>query len=378
MKDNLKNAALLYNHQITTPLSSKVLEEMLPFFKEKTEGEIAEAVEKSLEEIYRLFGALQEDAFILTSSAAEAISQVISGSYFEVTRKTGKNHFLTTTIEEASILRAIQQLEEMQCCGKMIAVNSHGQLSPAALEEAITPRSALVSLAWANPLTGVIQPIAELIEVCRKKGVLIHIDASDAIGKLFFRFDALACDFLTFDGDRFHGPKGSGGLLIKRGISIPPLIFGGSEQKYLRGGTLNLPTLVGVKTALQEAFDSLDHMGTEIARLRDQLETGIIRGFPDAQVFYGDIDRLPHISAIAFPGIASDALLYALQRQQLMASAGGGRYQPLSRLLTAAGVEPVIAGSAISFSLSRETTEEEINRAISLIVENAKKLRMIS
>jgi len=370
----------------TTPISSKTLEEMLPFFQERW-GSIASShsmgsdlipyVDMALKEIYHHFGAEDSDSFFLTSCAAEAVSQVIMGCYFGITRKTGKNHFLTTNHEEAFILRALQHLSEMKCHSTMMAVNVHGQLTLEALEEAITARTALVSLSWANGLTGVIQPVADLAEVCRKRGVLFHLDASDVIGKLFFRFDELKCDFLTFDGDRFHAPKGTGGLFM-RDIKIPPLIFGGNEQAYQRGGTLNTPFLAALKVACHEADSFRDHMGIEIARLRDKFEIKIREEIPEAKVFFKDVERLPHISAIAFPYVASDALLYALQNDGVYAQAGGGRTQQLTRLLTATGVEPSLAACAVSFSFSRATTEEEIDQAIPIIIKHAKRLKAIS
>lgn len=372
------NTVYLDNHTITRPCSAAI-EQMFPFYKEywgtvsaphRMGQEIIPLLNHRIKSIYHYLGAESEDQFILTSSGAEGINHVFQSTYFEFVRETGRNHFLTTALEEAPIGMSINRLEKLGCSGKTLPVNSYGQLTGDILEEAIKPRSGLLSLSWANGLTGVIHPIHDLAAVCKKKEVRFHVDASYAIGKLHFQFHDLGVDFLSFDGSLLHAPKGTGGLFIKQGISFSPLIVGDAG--------INAPALVALEASLSHIDGHFDHFNTEIVRLRDRLEKGVREGFPDAVVFFDQADRLPNCSAIGFPGIASESLLFALHRQGIYASMGGGHCQKLSHILTACGVDSLLAGTALSFALSYDTTEEDIDHAVQKIVESAKKLRSLS
>jgi cysteine desulfurase len=183
---------------------------------------------------------------------------------------------------------------------------------------------------------------------------------------------------MSFNGDNLHGPKGTGALFIRSGIRLSPFILGGHDQAGLRAGALNVPGLVGLGIAARELAESQDLMCTEIARLRGKLEMGIQAACPEAIVFYQDEERLPNCSAIAFPGITNDALLFALNRRGIFACFGGGNFQKISLLLTAAGVEETLANSAVNFSLSRDTTEEDIDHALEVIISTVKQLRKLS
>lgn len=372
------NTVYLDNHTITRPCA-QAMEQMFPFYKEywgtvsaphRMGQELIPLLNQRLKSLYQYVGADAEDQFLLTSSGAEGIAHIFQSTYLDFVRETGRNHFLTTPMEEAPIGMSINRLEKLGCSGKTLPVNSFGQLTRQALEEAIKPRSGLLSLSWANGLTGVIHPISDLAAVCKEKEVRFHVDASYAIGKVHFQFQELGADFLSFDGPLLYAPKGTGGLFIKKGVAFSPLIVGDSG--------INAPGLAALEASLGHTLRHFDHFNTEIVRLRDRLEKGIREGFADAFVFFEKADRLPNCSAIGFPGIACEALLFALHRQGIYASMGGGHCQKLSCVLTACGVDSVLAGSALSFSLSCETTEEEIDYAVERIVETAKKLRRLS
>jgi cysteine desulfurase len=261
-------------------------------------------------------------------------------------------------------------LQKLDCAVKLLPVDACGRIRKEVLEEAIKPRAALVSLSWASSLTGVIQPIEDLARICRAKGVKLHVDASAVIGKLFFRFKDAEIDYLTFDGDRFHAPKGSGGLFCRKECPLQPLVMGSPN--------MNVAALVALGYAIEEAQQRFDALCTETARLRDQFETAILQVFPDARVFFQEIERLPTTSVIAFPGVAAEALLYALNRQGIYATIGGGNSQKLEHVLNACGVDVGLSGSAVSFALSHETREEEIDRAVAIIGKTALHLRAIT
>jgi cysteine desulfurase len=367
--------------------SEKAISAMLPFYTthwgvpavpHQKGQELYPWMAEFYKTIYTSLGADKEDHIILTSTGTESVNHVISSVYRDVTVSTGKNHFLTSSLDEAPAIMAMGRLEPFGCSSKMIPPNRDGIITPQALAESITPRTALFSLSWANGLTGVIQPVQELAELCRQRGIRFHLDATHVIGKLFYLLEEIGPDYLTVNGDQIHAPRGSAILYIRRGVQTSPFIFGSSDQGGMRGGSLNVAALAGFACAIREAVDCCDLLCTEGARLRNSLERGILKGFPQAQVCFNSSERLPHCSTILFPGISNEALLFALDRKGVCASIGGGNFQQLALMLSAAGIDSKIAHQAISFSLSRYTTEEEIDRAVDIVVNSAKQLSKLS
>lgn len=337
-------------------------------------GDIVEA----LNSLYDLLGAKKNDDIVFTSSGAEAINHVIHSVYYDQTLESGKNHLITSNIDEAPAIMAIGQLEEINCMGKMVDATKEGMITAQTIADAMTPRTAMVSLSWANGLTGVINPVHEIGALCEERGSCFHLDATHVLGKLYFDLEDTKATHITFNGDHFHAPKGTGGLWIKGGRRCSPFIVGGIEQAGLRAGSFSTAALAALGEAAREAIDARDLVCTEVARLRDKLEEGIVEGFPDAFPFFQDQERLPHVTAIAFPGMTNEALLYQLSRRGVYACIGGGSFQQIGLILENSGVDHRLAHSAVSFSLSRETTEEDIDNAISIIVDEAKTLSKLS
>ncbi len=320
--------------------------------------------------IYDLFGAKETHQFLFTSSGADAVFQFLHSHYLNYIRHTGKSQIITTFQEDPSIVLGIERLEELGCLKKIAPLSPSGYLTAELLEKTITPRTSLVSISWANGLTGVIHPIEELIEVCQAHGVRLHVDASYLIGKLLFRLDALSVDFLTFDGAVLHAPIGTGGLWVS---GKAPFRSTAAQQR-----APNVAAFVSMTEALMKSFSLTDHQVTEVARLRDRFERGIQREFPDAEILFQESRRVPGSSVISFPGMCAEALLYLLQKSGLYANCERGYVQRMGGTLKAIGVDPFLAGSSVSFALSYETTEVEVERAISLIVQKADELRRIS
>lgn len=375
------------DNSLTARPSEQALAKMMHFFTSqwglpsaphKMGQELYPAMEESYKAIYALLGASENDDFVFTSSGAEAVNQVIQSAYGEITRATGKNQFITANIDEAPAILAVSRLEELGCVGKMAKANSRGFISPDAVLNEMTPRTSLVSLSWANGLTGVINPVGEIATVCQERGIKLHLDATHILGKLYYELNDIGADYITFSGDVLHAPKGTGGLYIKAGSKCRALIQGGNEQNGLRAGPFNMPAFAALGQAAKEAHDARDLLCTEVARLRDRLESGIADGFPDAFIAFQKEERLPHCSTIVFPGIANEALLFALNRKNVFASIGGGGFQQIGLILIASGIEESLAHSAVSFSLSRETTEDEIDTAVEIVVDCANKLRAMS
>lgn len=375
------------DNSTTSKPSEKAVSHMLPFLTDywgtptapHLKGqELFPYLVECYQSLYALLRANENDQIILTSSGAEAVNHVISSVYRDVTLPTGKNQYLTSVIDEAPAIMAMGQLEKFGCVSKSVFIDQGGKINRQTLSDAISPRTALVSLSWANGLTGVIQPIAEIAEICQQRGIRLHLDATHVLGKLFFELNDIKADYITFNGTQIHGPTGTGVLYIKQGIRCSPFIAGGSDQAGLRAGHLNMPGLAGLAGAAEEALDSLDLLCTETARLRNKLEGGIKRLYPQTEVCFKGQERLPHCTTLLFPGIANEALLFLLNRKKICATIGGGNFQQLALILAAAGIDDTLAHSAISFSLSRYTTDEEIDRAIDIIGQSAQELASIS
>lgn len=376
----------LDNNTIAKP-SMQALSKMMPYLSDfwgapsaphKKGQELFPAIEENYKKIYSLLGASDRDDFILTSSGAEAVNHVFFSVYFHISRGSGKNQFITSNIDEAPALMSIGRLEQLSCIGIMVDANNNGIVTPEAIAKAITPRTALVSISWANALTGVINPVAEIATMCREKGIFFHVDATQVLGKLLFNMSEIKADFITFNGDQLHAPKGIGGLLIRNGVHCSPFIVGGSEQGGFRAGSLNVPGLVALGHIADENIETRDLMCTEVARLRGKLESGIVAKYTQAKVLLDGCERLPHCTVIAFPGVINEALLYELNRKGVCATIGGGCFQQIALILEGCGIPTQLAHSSISFSLSRETTEDEIDQAIDIVANAASKLSRLS
>lgn len=378
---------LYFDYASATPPSDQVVGRMLPFFSDQWASPLSPhragqrlypAIENAYKSMYTLLKASAESTVLLTSGAAEGVNQVVQGVYTDQTRLTGKNHFLTTACAEAPSLMAMRRLEKWGCLVETISGNLDGVITPEALVEALSPRTALLSIAWVNGLTGVIQPVKELAALCRQRGVLLHVDASHALGRLSDGVEELGADFVTAEGSLLHGPKGTGLLWLRAPLSLSPLIAGGVAQGGLRGGELNVPGLVGLGVAAQEAEESRDFVSTEVSRLRFQFEQGVCENLPFAEVLFSSHRRAPQTSLISFKGIVNESLLLALHRKGLCASIGGGMFQQIARVVSSYGYSPYVAHASVSFSLGRTTTEPQVEQAIEIVVECARALQRIS
>lgn len=364
----------LDNNTATRP-SETVIAAMLPFFTQKwvpahtphfAGNETAQGLVDIWKSIYADLGAKAEDALVITGSGAEAANEAIWSAYQENALLKGKNQFISAATDEAPAILSLGRLEQHACVARTVPQQADGIITAQAVGETMTPRTAMVSLSWANGLTGVIQPIAEIGKLCRERGVLFHVEASHVIGQMFFEWEDIYADFLSFGGESIHAPLESGLLWIRQGIRSSPLVL---------GRPIRASAAAGIAQALKEAVQQRDYMGTEIARLRDRFEEGILSTVPESMIFFREQERVPSITCVSFPGIVNEALLYTLNRRHVYASMGGGLFQQIALVLEASGIPESMAQTALSFGLSRETTEEEIDRAISLISDTVKKMR---
>jgi cysteine desulfurase len=372
------------DNNATTRPAEEVIEAMLCALREgwhnpssvHRPGQAARhAVETARASVARLIGAGPREV-VFTSGGTEAANLAVVGS-LDVYRTTGGGRpvLVTSRLEHSAVRELAEALAES---GRAEVIwlqhERQGLVDLAALEELLTRRGseiALVSLMWANNETGLIQPIAEVGRRCRAAGVRVHTDATQWVGRMPTKVAELPIDLLSFAAHKFHGPKGVGALWIRRGIHVAPQLIGGPQELERRGGTENTPGIVGMGVAAELARRWLE--GTErerLAALRDRFERGVLEAVPDAVVNAAGLPRLWNTSSIGVPRLEAEAILLLLSERGLCSSAGAacssGSLEP-SPVLLAMGVPPEIAHGSVRFSLSRETTEDEIDRAIEIV-----------
>lgn len=359
---------------------------MLPFFTESwgdptapyDRGQRLQApIKAAVESLCRLLGASLEDEIILTSSGAEAVNHVVASTYHDVTRMTGRNHYLVGATDEAPAIMATLRLQERGCLVTLVPGASDGTIPVNSIAESLSPRTALLTLSWGNGLTGVLNSVQEIGALCDERGVVFHLDVTQVIGKMPCDISDTGADFITFNGTGLHGPVGTGVLLLRKRRKLSPFIVGGKECGAFRGGDINVPGLIGLGVAAEEAWGVRESVSIEIARLRGALEEGILASVPGSLVFFPESRRLPHCTAIRFPGCVSEALLFHLNRHGVAACMGGGSLQQIGYNLRACGVEAVASHEALSFSLSRYNTFEEVDKAVMIVAGAAAHLKKV-
>ena len=344
------------------------------------------AVELARQSVARLIGASERE-IIFTSGGTESANLAIVGSLeLAVARDPRRRVVVTSRLEHSAVRELAERLAES---GRAEVVwlehDPMGIVDLGAFDRLLESRAAeiaLVSLMWANNETGVVQPIVEVGLRCRERGVRLHCDATQWVGRMPTDVDELPVDLLTFSGHKFHGPKGIGVLWIRRGVRVARQMVGGPQEHERRGGTENVPGIVGMGAAAELARAWLAGPQREhLAECRNRLEQGILAAVPDAVINGADAPRLWNTSNIGFPRLEAEAILLVLSERGLCASAGAacssGSLDP-SPVLLAMGIAPEVAHGSVRFSLSRETTDEEIEQAIDVVVAAVGRLRRSS
>ena len=378
------------DNNATTIVDPRVKEAMDPFFCRQYGNpnslhsfgtEVHPAMRLAMDRLYAGIGASDEDDIIINGCACEGNNHVLQGIYYNLVRNGPRNEILTTQVEHPCVRNACAFLESLGATVTYMPVNSDGIVDAETLRRHIHPdRTALVSVMWANNETGLIFPVQELAEICRENGVLFHTDAVQAIGKLPVDVSRTPVDLLTFSAHKFHGPKGVGGLYIRKGVSLPPLLHGGEQMGGKRAGTVNVPYLVGMGLALELAVDNLAFEKSAVRRLRDRLEDAIL-ALPDTLVVGRRELRTPNTILASFRGIEGEAMIWDLNAGGVAASTGSAcaseSLEP-NPTFVAMGIDKELAHTGIRFSLSRFSTAEEIDRAAELIRHSSERLRAIS
>jgi cysteine desulfurase len=262
-----------------------------------------------------------------------------------------------------------------------LPVESDGSIDLHLLEKSIRPDTAIVSVMWANNETGVVFPVEEVAAICRGKGVLCHTDAVQTPGKLKIDVQSLGVDFLSLSAHKFHAPKGIGLLYVRRRTKFQPYLIGGSQEQDRRGGTENVPYIIGMGRAAELAMEHLDDENTRVRALRDRLENAILTGIPNTSRNGAKNDRLPNTSNLAFEGVEAEAILMMLDQLGVCASSGSacttGSVEP-SHVLVAMGLNPARALGAVRFSLGADNTDEDVDYLLEHLPRIIAKLRAVS
>lgn len=377
------------DNNATTMIDQKVLELMQPYFctqygnpnsLHKFGTETHKAISESLDKLYAGIGARSEDDVVITSCSTESNNWVLKGVYFDEILGKGKNHIVTTEVEHPAVRSTCEFLESLGVEVTYLPVNEDARVTADQVREAITDKTALVSVMWANNETGIIFPIEEIGEVCKEKNVLFHTDAVQAIGKIPVNVIRANVDFLSFSAHKFHGPKGIGGLYIRKGIELTPLFHGGEHMGGRRSGTLNVPYIIGMGEAMRLANDHLAYEKSEVRRLRDRLEDAILKN-DDILVIGRKELKVPNTILASVRGIEGEAMLWDLNKSGIAASTGSACASEdleANPVMTAIGADKELAHTAVRFSLSRFNTQEEIDYVIKVFDESIQRLRAIS
>ncbi len=374
----------------TTIVDPRVKEAMEPFFCQQygnpnslhTFGtEIHPAMRLAMDRLYCGIGAGDQDDIIVNGCASEGNNHVLKGVYYDLIRNGPKNEILTTQVEHPCVRNSCAFLESLGAKVTYMPVNADGIVDGETLRRHIHPdHTALVSVMWANNETGLIFPVRELAEICRENGVLFHTDAVQAIGKIPVDVARMPVDFLTFSAHKFHGPKGVGGLFIRKGLKLTPLIHGGEQMGGKRAGTVNVPYFIGMGLAMEMAVEGLAYEDSGVRRLRDRLEDAIL-AIPDTMVVGKRELRTPNTILASFRGIEGEAMIWDLNASGVAASTGSAcaseSLEP-NPTFVAMCISDELAHTGIRFSLSRFSTEEEIERAAGVIRQSVQRLRAIS
>ena len=375
------------DNNATTGVAKEVLEVMLPFLQEEYGNpssmyEFArkpiKAVEKARRQVVEFLGAAYDDEIIFTSCGSESDSTAILGSLQAL--GTERNEVIISDVEHPAVFNLRKHLERMGYTVKVLPVNKSGLVEVASLENVISEKTALVSVMYANNETGCIMPIEELTKIAHKHGALMHTDAVQASGKIKLDVQKLNVDMLGISGHKIHAPKGVGALYLKRGTPFRPFLAGGHQERGRRAGTENVASIAALGKACEMAGEALEYEQTEIRRLRDKLEAGLL-AIPYSYLNGDREKRTPNTTNISFEFIEGEAILLSMSDKGICASTGSAcsseSLEP-SHVLLAQGLPAKLAHSAVRFSLSRYTTEAEIDYVISEMPKVIERIRKMS
>lgn len=371
----------------TTQISKTVLDAMMPYLTEEYGNPSSiyamgrkskQVIEDSRTKIAALLGADPKEIFF-TSSGTESDNWALRGAA-EAMKAKGKTHIITSVIEHHAVLHTAKALEKEGFSVTYIPVNSEGFVSPEDIENAITDKTALVSIMFANNEIGTIQPIAEIGAICRKKGVYFHTDAVQAVTHVPINVKEMNIDMLSLSAHKFHGPKGIGVFYIRKGVRANQLLHGGGQENGRRPSTENTAYIVGAAKALEEGIGSMETREPYLKKMRDRLWEGL-RTIPRSRLNGSLENRVAGNLNVSFEGVEGEAILLSLDYKGIAASSGSactsGSLDP-SHVLLSIGLPHEIAHGSVRYSFSEDITEDDIDYIIEATKDVISKLRAMS
>jgi cysteine desulfurase len=376
----------------TTPVEPRVLEAMLPYFTEKFGHpgsrnhpfgwEAQAGMERAREQLARLVGARDPRELVYTSGGTESANLAIKG-VAEAYRDRG-DHIVTIVTEQRAVLDSCRRLEQQGAARvTYLPVDAHGLVDPEAVRGALTDRTILVSVMLANNEIGTIQPVADIARVARERGVLVHVDATEAVGKIPVDVERAGIDLMSFTAHKVYGPKGIGALYVRRRnprVRLAPLIDGGGHERGLRSGTVPVPLAVGFGRAAEICGDVMAAEAARLAALRDRLQDRILSSLGEVHLNGHPERRLPHTLNVSFARVEGESVLMALNKEVALSSGSACTSAALepSHVLQALGIGTELAHAAVRYGLHRFTTDEEVDFVARRTVEVVRRLREMS
>jgi cysteine desulfurase len=376
------------DNNATTRTDPAVVSTMLPYFAEQFGNassthafgaEVAGAVKQARQRLQALLGAAFDHEIIFTSGGTESDNAAIASA---LETQGGRDEIVTTHVEHPAVLSFVEHLQKARRIrAHIIDVDSRGRLDTDAYLRALGPRTAIASVMWANNETGTIFPVDALAKMAHCVGALFHTDAVQPVGKVPLDLKSTEIDMLSLSGHKLHGPKGIGALYVRKGVKFMPLIHGGHQERKRRGGTENVPAIIGLGKAAELAASYLEDEQTRVRALRDRIEQGILQRIGDCRVNGDHKNRLPNTSNVAFDWLEGEAIVHHLDRAGIAASTGSacaaGSTEP-SHVLRAMNVPASALHGAIRISLSRDNTSDDVERVLEVLPGIIAKLRELS
>ena len=371
------------DNNATTAIDPQVLDAMLPYLREQYGNpssaysfgkKVARAIDQAREQVASLVHCDPAE-IVFTSCGTESDNSAIQSALL-IDRD--RRHIVTSKVEHSAILKQAETLARRGYEISWLDVDEHGLLDLTALEQAIRPDTAIVSLMWANNETGVLFPIEEIAAICQRKQTIFHTDAVQAVGKVPIDLGSGAIRFLSLSGHKLHAPKGVGVLYVNRRARFNPFLIGGSQEEKRRGGTHNTASIVGLGKAAELAAEHLAEENTRVRNLRDRFEQEVMARISGIQINGDPERRLPNTANLAIEGADSEALLMLLDQKGVCCSAGSactaGALEP-SHVLRAMGFSTERARASLRFSFGRFNTEQEVSSAIGILETAVEKVR---
>ncbi|CAA6811256.1 MAG: Cysteine desulfurase (EC [uncultured Campylobacterales bacterium] len=377
------------DNNATTMVDPEVKKAMDPYFCEQYGNpnslhqfgsETHKELQGALKDIYKGIGANDADDVVITSGATESINWAVKSVYFDYILNKDKNHIIVSSVEHPAVIASCKFLETLGVDVTYLGVNDLGVVEIDEVKKSIREDTALISVMWANNETGMLFPIKEIAQLAKENNIIFHSDATQAVGKIDVDVSAIGIDMINFSAHKFHGPKGIGGLYIRKGLELSPLFHGGEQMGGHRSGTLNVPGIIGMAKALKIANEFINNPMSETRKLRDHLEDAISQ-ISDIIVIGDKSQRTPNTILASVRGVEGEAMLWDLNKSGIAASTGSACASEdleSNPVMEAIGAADDLAHTAVRFSLSRFTTKEEIDYTITEFKKAVERLRSIS